>query len=116
MRGKLDVFPVCDLLRFGLRDDCTGVIEVRSQLGHGRIAFAHGWILEATSPSVEGHPSNRGTTFVAVSELMGWAAGRFEIEVSSNDPIRQIALEVELARLLREALVDHEPVVTSAAA
>jgi len=74
VRGKLDVFPVCDLLRFGLRDDCSGVIELRSPAGRGRIAFAHGWILEASSPAVEGHTSNRGTTFVAVSELMSWTA------------------------------------------
>lgn len=106
VRGKLDVFPVCDLLRFGLRDGCTGVIELVGPNGPGRIAFAHGWILEASSPAVEGYPSSRNATYAALQDLMSWVDGRFSIEISSNDPIRLLALEVELARLLRQALAD----------
>lgn len=109
MRGKLDVFPVCDLLRFGLRDGCTGEIELAGPTGRGRISFAHGWILEASSPAVEGYPSNRNSTYAALQDLMSWVDGRFSIEVSSIDPVRQLALEVELARLLRQALVDKHP-------
>ena len=94
-----------DLLRFSLREDCSGSIKVRGEGHHtGHIAFAHGWILEATSPAVEGRPCDHRSTVEAVCDLMSWRTGKFEVELSSPNPIRQLALEVELARLLRDAL------------
>jgi hypothetical protein len=105
VRGQLEVLPVSDLLRFSLREDCSGSIKVRGEGQHsGHIAFSHGWILEATSPAVEGRPCDHSTTVEAVCDLMSWRSGKFEVELSSTNPIRQLSLEVELARLLREAL------------
>ena len=105
MRGQLEVFPVAELLRFGLRDDRSGTIEVRCGRARGRIVFSHGWVLEASSPAVANIAPNHDTVTHAVAELMTWRSGDFTVEVESPDFARTITIEIELSRLVRDALI-----------
>jgi hypothetical protein len=105
MRGKLDILPVNELLRFALREDRSGVLELERDGQHGRIAFSRGWIMEAISPSVRGQPSDRETTAQAIAELRSWRSGRFQFDLTGD---REASLEIDLSRLLSEALTAND--------
>ncbi len=105
MRGKLDVLPVHALLRFALREDRSGVLELERGGQHGRIAFQHGWVLEAISPAVRGRAVDRLSTEQALAELIGWTTGEFSLDLMMQDCAREVALEIDLSRLVREALI-----------
>lgn len=107
--------PVCDLLRFGLRDDCSGTIDLwrpseeRGLMECGRIVFSNGWVLEACSPQI-GDGRNRDEVTAALAELLRWRGGHFEITLSCRETAHEMTLELGFSRLVRDAIAREEGV------
>jgi hypothetical protein len=99
MSGTLDEVPIPDLLQLFSTSKRTGVLQLRSPLGNGKIHFRNGNVFYASIDD-----DHELGPMKALCRIVGWDEGAFELGPAEQGAEFLIELEDPTEALLMEAL------------